>query len=156
MATQIQIRGKTQSKILISVLWRRRRICPRNANPLQFHGRHAPGVLLSDAIIATFAVFLFSFIIILLQERVGWRAIVFREADGAFLACPCFQLMCNDRPESFGPTPYHKKQTDGRRGAKEDKRERADRLRFGRWARLSGRKRRCHLGEIRVDAMQRW
>ena len=45
-------------------------------------------------------------------------------------------LMRDDSPERFRPTPYHKEQADGRRGAKEDKRERADWLRFGRRARL--------------------
>ena len=92
----------------------------------------------------------------LIQERVCWWAIVFREADSAFLACPRFQsgkdnrfhdqntlswdtvhaLMCDDSPEHLRPTPYHKEQTDGRRRTKDDKRERADRLRFGRRARL--------------------
>jgi hypothetical protein len=42
--------------------------------------------------------------------------------------------MCDYRPECFRPAPYHKEQADGRRGAKEDERKRADRLRFGRRA----------------------
>jgi hypothetical protein len=44
--------------------------------------------------------------------------------------------MSDYRSKRFRPAPYHKEQADGCRGAKEDKRKRADRLWFGSRARL--------------------
>ena len=44
--------------------------------------------------------------------------------------------MSDYRPECFRPTPDHKEQADGRRSAEEDEWKRADRLWFGRRARL--------------------
>lgn len=50
-------------------------LCP---NRLQFDGRHAPSVLSSNTIAVIFIVLLFLFVnVLLLQERVCWRAVVF-------------------------------------------------------------------------------
>src|SRR6266702_1905167 len=51
--------------------------------------------------------------------------------------------MRDDRPERFRSTPYYKEQAGGRRGAKEEERKRADRLRFWRGARLWRRHGSC-------------
>src|SRR6266404_6065864 len=113
------------NRILIFWGWRRGRIVihrwtrclsPRPTHTVQFQRWQAP----SNTAIATAVV---QSIIALIQERVSRRSIIFREANGAFLACPRFQsadaalntnhtgpnslhaLMRDYRPERFGSPP---------------------------------------------------